>query len=157
VVIAPHDKISGSLPPLVSTPKANGTFKLAVDLSFNELSGSIRAEVRHAGTTRHGCLIASHNRLTGTLPTTHMHWFSGAVDLSHNMLSGACCPKAWHHWDSLGGLYLEHNMLSGPLPSIYSNWSTLLVLDLASTLSKRPFHQCSLEHTLGRTKAMDLS
>jgi hypothetical protein len=61
-----------------------------------------------------------------------MHWFSGAVDLSHNMLSGSCCPEAWHHWGYLKGLYLEHNMLQGPLPSIYSNWSRLLELDLAS-------------------------
>lgn len=61
-----------------------------------------------------------------------MHWFSGAVDLSHNKLSGPCCPETWHRWESLLGLYLEHNMLRGPLPSIYANWSTLVVLDLAS-------------------------
>jgi hypothetical protein len=131
-VWAHHNKISGSLPPLVSLPRANGTFSLAADLSFNELSGSISASARNIGTTRHAYLIASHNRLTGTLPSNLMHWFSGAVDLSHNLLHGPCCPEQWYKWTSLSGLYLEHNMLRGPLPSIYSNWSSLNVLDLAS-------------------------
>lgn len=131
-VFASHNKISGSLPPLMSAEGANGSFMLAADLSFNDLSGSIWASGKTLGATRHGFLIASHNRLTGKLPPSLMHWFSGAVDLSHNMLSGSCCPEAWHQWDSLRGLYLEHNMLRGPLPSIYSNWSALRVLDLAS-------------------------
>lgn len=131
-VLAHHNKISGSLPPLVSTPGANGTFKLSADLSFNELSGSISATGRAAGIRRQGYLIATHNSLSGTLPPNLMHWFSGAVDLSHNKLSGPCCPEAWHRWESLLGLYLEHNMLRGPLPSIYANWNTLVALDLAS-------------------------
>lgn len=131
-VIAPHNKISGSLPPLVSMAGANRTMWLSADLSFNELSGSISASVRKAGTSRQGYLIASHNKLSGSLPPNLMHWFRGAVDLSYNMLSGPCCPEKWHRWDSLHGLYLEHNMLHGPLPTIYSNWSGLVVLDLAS-------------------------
>lgn len=131
MVVASHNKILGSLPPLASTEGANGTFRLSVDLSFNELSGSIKASVRKAGTSRHGYLIAVHNNLSGTLPPNLMHWFSGVVDLSHNMLSGSC-PERWHCWESLHGLYLEHNNLQGPLPAIYSNWSRLVALDLGS-------------------------
>jgi hypothetical protein len=105
-VIAPHNKISGSLPPLVSIKGANGTMRLAADLSFNELSGSISAGTRQAGTNRHGYLVAANNHLTGTLPVSLMHWFSGAVDLSYNLLSGSCCPEVWNRWKELNGLYL---------------------------------------------------
>lgn len=140
-VLAPHNKIHGSLPPLRSAtwptkldgrPGSDEPLKLAADLSFNDLSGSIRASAWKVNNTRHGYLIASHNNLTGKLPPTLMHWFGGVVDLSHNMLSGACCPAAWYRWKSLQGLYLQHNMLRGPLPSTYSNWSTLIALDVAS-------------------------
>jgi Leucine-rich repeat (LRR) protein len=131
-VIASHNKISGLLPPLVSSEGANGTVRLAADLSFNQLSGSISAGTRKAGTNRHGYLVAANNHLTGTLPVNLMDWFSGAVDLSHNLLSDSCCPEAWYRWKDLTGLYLEHNALRGPLPATYSNWSNLIELDLSS-------------------------
>jgi hypothetical protein len=60
-VFAPYNRLSGSLPPLVSTPGANGTTSLAADLPFNDFSGSISASLRQAGTNRHGYLIASHS------------------------------------------------------------------------------------------------
>jgi Leucine-rich repeat (LRR) protein len=128
-VLAAHNNITGSLPPLVPNPKS---FKLAVDLSFNDISGNINASLPNGGSTRHSYLLASHNRLTGPLPVGLMRWFSGVVDLSHNMLSGPCCPETWRKWESLRGLYLNHNMLQGPLPSTYSNWAGLYVLDLSS-------------------------
>jgi hypothetical protein len=128
-VLAAHNKITGSLPPLVPNPES---FKLAVDLSFNDISGNINASLPSAGSTRHSYLLASHNRLTGTLPPELMHWFRGVVDLSHNMLSGPCCPKTWRKWESLRALYLNHNMLRGPLPVTYNNWAGLYILDLSS-------------------------
>ena len=100
-----------------------------LDLSYNQLSGEIPAEL--ANLAHLYDLDLSDNQLSGEIPAElgnlpNLGW----LDLSDNQLSGEI-PAELGNLPNLGWLDLSDNQLSGEIPAELANLSNLYDLDLS--------------------------
>ncbi|KAL4559314.1 hypothetical protein LXL04_031452 [Taraxacum kok-saghyz] len=100
-----------------------------LDLSFNDLSGPLPAEISQMASLRY--LILAHNNFSGRLPSEFGNLRRlQALDLSANNLNGSI-PSSFGNLTSLLWLMLANNSLSGKIPPELGNCSSLLWLNLA--------------------------
>ncbi|MCO5570676.1 hypothetical protein L7F22_024403 [Adiantum nelumboides] len=107
-----------------------------LDLSFNELSGSLPPSLFISSALTH--LYLSYNALSGPLPKIKCINLR-KLDLSSNALSGAIPEALYTQLPFLEELYLSDNSLVGSIsPAIHNLSQTLQVLDLSFNLLSAP-------------------
>ncbi|KAK0592268.1 hypothetical protein LWI29_016109 [Acer saccharum] len=90
-------------------------YMLGIDLSCNELTGDIPADIGNL----QGIIAMnlSHNSLLGSIPESFSNLTNiESLDLSHNKLSGRIPPQLTQ-LNSLGTFNVSFNNLSGPVPN----------------------------------------
>uniref|UniRef100_A0A7I4BMH5 Protein kinase domain-containing protein n=2 Tax=Physcomitrium patens TaxID=3218 RepID=A0A7I4BMH5_PHYPA len=122
-----HNNLSGT----IDNASLVQMFALNVlDLSFNQLSGSIPPQFLASPSITE--LVLSHNQFEGSilnsLPSTSSPL--NVLDLSSNHLSGAI-PDALGSYSKLLVLSLSTNHLEGTIPGRFSNLVQLQILDLS--------------------------
>ena len=119
------NELSGTIPAEIG----NLTSLTELDLSINELSG-IPAEIGNLTSLTE--LELSFNLLSGTIPAEIGNLTSlTELELSFNLLSGTI-PAEIGNLTSLEDLYLRSNQLSGTIPAEIGNLTSLDDLDLHS-------------------------
>ncbi|KAM3730510.1 hypothetical protein ACB098_12G093000 [Castanea mollissima] len=100
-----------------------------VDLSINELFGTVPFEISHLSKLVH--INLSFNNFSGELPPqigllTHLK----VLDLSENRLNGSI-PIEIGNLSNLAYLYLNNNQLSASIPPEIGNLTNLLILEIS--------------------------
>ncbi|KAI3513368.1 hypothetical protein L1887_20699 [Cichorium endivia] len=107
-----------------------------LDLSFNNLSGPLPAEISQMASLRY--LILAQNNFSGRLPSEFGNLRQlQALDLSNNNLNGSI-PPSFGQLTSLLWLMLANNSLTGQIPPELGNCSSLLWLNLADNQLSGP-------------------
>jgi hypothetical protein len=114
------NQLTGTIPPEIF---AVNTLAL-VNVSNNMLSGSIPNGIGSNLFLQIFC--ASHNQLTGTIPSYQANYF----DVSYNLLEGSLPQLSPTQASALMVLNLEHNNLSGDA-SLLSNLTTIIQITIA--------------------------
>jgi len=101
---------------------------IELDLSENNLSGSIPAEVGSLINLQY--INLSYNELSGALPESMGNLINlTTLSLSNNALSGEV-PLELENLISLENLYLHNNQFSGELPDIFNDMESLMHLSI---------------------------
>ncbi|KAK1389234.1 putative LRR receptor-like serine/threonine-protein kinase [Heracleum sosnowskyi] len=121
-----HNNISGSI------PKAFGQLHLTnLSLVANRIRGSIPKEIGNIDTLEE--LVLDSNQLEGTLPVNlgNLSRLKRLL-LSANNFSGTI-PKAYGNLKNLTDFRIDGNGLSGKIPDFVGNWTNITRLDLQGT------------------------
>ncbi|KAM0836967.1 hypothetical protein ACQ4PT_061978 [Festuca glaucescens] len=105
------------------------TLSEGLDLSYNNLSGSIPVEI--GGLINLSPLNISNNQLTGQIPSTlaqcvHLE----SLHLEGNLLDGQI-PQSFAALRGISDMDLSQNNLSGPIPDFFQSFSSMSVLNLS--------------------------
>ena len=106
-----YNNLSGSIPRTIN----HLTNLETLSLNRNQISGSIPMEITDCKSLKH--LSLSHNYLTGNIPSLIGYLPLNAIDLSHNNISGDI-PFALGDSPSLELLDVSFNNLTGNIPNI---------------------------------------
>ncbi|XP_061342674.1 receptor-like protein EIX2 [Gastrolobium bilobum] len=119
-----HNKISGYL---TKEMNFSSTYSPTVDLSFNQLRGSIPL---WSGIS---ALYLRNNSLSGTIPGNIGEEMSQLLylDLSNNQLNGSI-PLSINRLQNLRYIDLSNNYLTGEIPKFWMDMQTLQIIDLSN-------------------------
>ncbi|XP_057785108.1 putative receptor-like protein kinase At3g47110 [Salvia miltiorrhiza] len=122
-----NNKFSGRIPLIIFT---NMSLLIEIDMSFNELSGSLPDDICGGGTTELRRLDMSENRLNGEIPARMFECTKlERLSLSVNGFSGKI-PTGIGNLTMLRDLSINSNFLDGDLPSSIFNISSLEYVNL---------------------------
>ncbi|XVF78375.1 hypothetical protein PTKIN_Ptkin14bG0126600 [Pterospermum kingtungense] len=127
--------ISGSLP---SSFWNTSRVVTSLNLSFNQITGSLPQNINLDFTSYNGCasddacfLDLSSNNFTGLLPKLPNYYgFLRSINLSNNKLFGSI-TSICENITSLTFVDLSNNLFSGVIPNCFAQWERLTVLNLA--------------------------
>ncbi|XP_058768904.1 cuscuta receptor 1-like [Vicia villosa] len=136
-----HNHFSGSLP----SNLFNSTYIHHLDISYNNLVGKLPSQIQSTQLVE---LLMSNNYFEGSIPSelTNITTLT-YLDLSQNNLSG-CVPSFLS--DSLSFIHLNNNKLSCLSKHMFTERSSLLILDLSNNEITNGIHD--LIHNLHYTE-----
>ena len=115
---------------IIPTGLGNLQSLLSMDLSSNQLNGSIPMEILNLPTLRI-VLNLSMNSLSGPIPQIGRLSGVASIDFSRNQLDGGI-PSSFSNCLSLQKLFLNRNQLSGSIPNALGEVRALETLDLST-------------------------